>query len=185
MSRIATWRGRAAHPGPAEGHGPWRVGWSGPGARSSGWRSTGRGVGSPSVEVEGLIAARGLIVNPAASNDGGPSATTPGVTQHRQGFLRPVRTGNVARDHSRSLAKVSRTAGMDEPGDVLGSDIIWSMQSVGSRKGRLNSVSIVGPPPCIVSAVRHLCEESHREGHHDPTPSTRQEPMGDYTLSIG
>jgi hypothetical protein len=129
----------------------------------------GEGVGSTSVEVEGLIAARGLIVNPAASNDGGPSATTPGVTQHRPGFLRPVRTGNVARDHSRSLAKVSRTAGMDEPGDVLGSDIIGSMQSVGSRKGRLNSVSIVGPPlySFIVSAVRHLCEDSHCEGHHN------------------
>jgi hypothetical protein len=31
MSRIDTWRRRAAHPGPAAGHGPWRVGWSGPG----------------------------------------------------------------------------------------------------------------------------------------------------------
>ena len=31
MSRIDPWRRRAAHPGPAEGHGPWRVGWSGPG----------------------------------------------------------------------------------------------------------------------------------------------------------
>ena len=31
MSRIDTWRRRAAHLGPAEGHGPWRVGWSGPG----------------------------------------------------------------------------------------------------------------------------------------------------------
>jgi hypothetical protein len=70
------------------------------------------------------IAARGLIVTPAASNGSGPSATTPGATQHRQGFLRPVRTGNVARDHSRSLAKVSRTAEMDDLGDVLGSDII-------------------------------------------------------------
>ena len=45
MSRIDTWRRRAAHPGPAEGHGPWRVGWSGPGRVGGGGprRRVGRG----------------------------------------------------------------------------------------------------------------------------------------------
>ena len=31
MPRNDTWRGRDAHQGLAEGLGPWRVGWSGPG----------------------------------------------------------------------------------------------------------------------------------------------------------
>ena len=141
--------------------------------------------------AEGCPTDRGARVNRkiSLSNDGDPPATTPRVTQRRQEFLRLVRTGDVTWDHSRSLAKVSRTAGLDVPGEVLGSDINWSMQVAGSRKGRLNSVGIVGPPllgppSSIVSAVRHLDEESHREGYHSPTPSTRQEPMGDYSLII-
>ena len=44
MPRIDTRCGRNAHSGPAEGHGPWRVGWSGPGraagvALAVGWRA--------------------------------------------------------------------------------------------------------------------------------------------------
>ena len=37
MSRNDTWRGRDAHQGLAEGLGPWRVGWSGPGRFGVGW----------------------------------------------------------------------------------------------------------------------------------------------------
>ena len=96
--------------------------------------------------AEGYPTDRGARVHrkTSRSKNGDPPATTPRVTQRRQELLRLVRTGNVIWDHSRSLAKVSRTAGLDVPGEVLESDISWSMQSAGSRKGRLNIVGIAG-----------------------------------------
>jgi hypothetical protein len=77
MPRNDTWRGRDAHRGLAEGLGPWRVGWSGPGRIGVGGSRRWAGPSRRPPGARGVRAGSGFrgVRGPAASCDDG----TPGV----------------------------------------------------------------------------------------------------------